>query len=65
MARLQLRRYIWLIDMVRSAGSIGITYEEINSKWHRARGNPTMKAKFDEARQSRQLDTEGPEVQES
>lgn len=36
MARLQLRRYIWLIDNVRSAGPDGITYEEINSKWHRA-----------------------------
>ena len=36
MARLQIRRYIWLIDIVRSAGPDGITYEEINRKWHRA-----------------------------
>lgn len=36
MARLRLRRYVWLIDNVRSAGPDGITYEEINSKWHRA-----------------------------
>jgi len=36
MARLQLRRYIWLIDIVRSAGLVGITYDEINRKWLRA-----------------------------
>ena len=36
MARLQLRRYIWLIDIVRSAGSVGITYDEINRRWLRA-----------------------------
>lgn len=36
MARLQIRRYIWLIDIVRSAGPDGITYEEINRKWNRS-----------------------------
>ena len=36
MARLQLRRYLWLIDIVRSAGPDGITYEEINRKGRRA-----------------------------
>ena len=34
MARLQIRRYIWLIDTIRSAN--GITYEEINRKWNRS-----------------------------
>lgn len=33
MARQQLRRYIWLIDTIRSAGNRGITYEEVNKKW--------------------------------
>lgn len=36
MAQLQLRRYIWLIDTVRSAGQDGITFEEINRKWMRS-----------------------------
>lgn len=36
MARQQLRRYIWLIDTVRSAGARGITYEEVNDKWTRS-----------------------------
>lgn len=36
MARQQLRRYIWLIDTIRSAGARGITYEEINDKWTRS-----------------------------
>lgn len=34
MARLQLRRYIWLIDTIRSAD--GITFEEINERWMRS-----------------------------
>lgn len=36
MSRQQLRRYIWLIDTVRSAGANGITFEEINQKWMRS-----------------------------
>ncbi len=36
MARQQLRRYIWLIDTIRSAGATGITYEEVNDKWTRS-----------------------------
>ena len=34
MAKQQLRRYIWLIDTIRSAN--GITFEEINRKWVRS-----------------------------
>lgn len=34
MARGLIRRYIWLIDTIRSAN--GITYEEINRKWKRS-----------------------------
>ena len=34
MAKGLIRRYIWLIDTIRSAN--GITYEEINRKWHRS-----------------------------
>ena len=33
MARLQIRRYIWLIDIIRSAGERGITFKEIQKKW--------------------------------
>ena len=33
MARQQLRRYIWLIDTIRSAGTRGITYEDVNKRW--------------------------------
>ena len=36
MARQQLRRYIWLIDTIRSAGARGITFEEVNDKWTRS-----------------------------
>jgi len=39
MARQQLRRYIWLIDTIRSAGARGITYEEVNDKWIRSSQN--------------------------
>ena len=34
MAKGLIRRYIWLIDTIRSAN--GITYEEINHKWKRS-----------------------------
>ena len=34
MAKGLIRRYIWLIDTIRSAN--GITYEEINRKWKRS-----------------------------
>lgn len=34
MAKGLIRRYIWLIDTIRSAN--GITYEEINRKWNRS-----------------------------
>lgn len=34
MAKGLIRRYIWLIDTIRSAH--GITYEEINRKWNRS-----------------------------
>ena len=34
MAKQLLRRYIWLIDTIRSAD--GITFEEINSRWLRS-----------------------------
>ena len=33
MARPQIRRYIWLIDIIRSAGERGITFKEIQKKW--------------------------------
>lgn len=36
MARQQLRRYIWLIDTIRSSGNRGVTYEEINKQWMRS-----------------------------
>ena len=44
MARQQLRRYIWLIDTIRSSGNRGITYEEINKKWVRSTLNDDGKA---------------------
>ena len=44
MARQQIRRYIWLIDTIRSAGNRGITYEEINKKWMRSTLNDDGKA---------------------
>lgn len=36
MAKQHIRRYIWLIDTIRSAGDKGITYKEINEKWLRS-----------------------------
>ena len=33
MAKNYFRRYIWLIDTIRSAGGRGITFKEINEKW--------------------------------
>ena len=33
MSRQQLKKYIWLIDTIRTAGESGITYEEINGRW--------------------------------
>lgn len=33
MSRPQLKKYIWIIDTVYSAGERGITLEEINKKW--------------------------------
>ena len=33
MSRQQLKKYIWIIDEVRSAGDRGITLEELNRKW--------------------------------
>ena len=42
MAKQLLRRYIWLIDTIRSAD--GITFEEINSRWLRSSLNEDGKA---------------------
>ena len=33
MSKRFFKRYIWLVDTVRSAGTRGITYKEINEKW--------------------------------
>ena len=41
MAKLQLRRYIWLIDTIRSAN--GITFDEINRRWMRSSLNESGK----------------------
>ena len=41
MARQLLRRYIWLIDTIRSAD--GITFEEINDRWMRSALNDERK----------------------
>lgn len=43
MAKGLIRRYIWLIDTIRSAN--GITYEEINRKWNRSALNDDGKGK--------------------
>ncbi len=43
MSRQQLKKYIWIIDKVRSAGDRGITLEELNRKWVNAYRNDSGK----------------------
>lgn len=43
MSRQQLKKYIFIIDAVRSAGERGITLEELNDKWERSYRNDSGK----------------------
>lgn len=43
MSRQQLKKYIWIIDNVRSAGDRGITLEELNKRWERSWRNDREK----------------------
>ena len=43
MSRQQLKKYIFIIDAVRSAGERGVTLEELNEKWERSYRNDSGK----------------------
>ena len=43
MSRQQLKKYIFIIDAVRSAGERGVTLEELNEKWKRSYRNDSGK----------------------
>ena len=44
MSRQQLKKYIWIIDNVRSAGDRGITLEDLNRIWTKSWRNDSKKA---------------------
>ncbi len=44
MSRQQLKKYIFIIDAVRSAGERGITLEDLNEKWERSYRNDSGKS---------------------
>ena len=43
MSRQQLKKYIWIINEVRSAGDHGVTLEDLNRKWVRSYRNDSGK----------------------